>query len=321
VAIALGTVATASFMTRVWVLIGLSVLMTVGVYGLVAGIVKLDDIGEWLIRRAGDGGGAAAKLQRALGLGIVLSAPWLMKFLSVAGTVAMFLVGGGILAHGIPGTHDLLQHWSEEAAVVPVVGAPLAAVLHTLANLLVGVLAGSRIQAVVVLVNSQRSGAQVAPHRTRLMASVALRRPGASTTYESAQGLARLGLDAEIEEVLVELRADQVLRRQVDDGAFFAEQHLAGGLHPAEQQAVANGVRERQEVVISGGDSRKFSQHEVQLLDRVACDRRGVTAWLDPALVKASDLGFVHATLLLLCAPCSASTRPPRKCWSWAATF
>src|SRR4051812_15276615 len=112
VAIALGTVAEAAFLTRVWVLCGLSLLMTAGVYGLVAGIVKLDDVGAWLTQRSGSGTGAEAAVQRGLGLGLVRSAPWLMKALSVAGTIAMFLVGGGILWHGIPGTHHLLVHWS-----------------------------------------------------------------------------------------------------------------------------------------------------------------------------------------------------------------
>ena len=75
---------------------GIAVLMTVGVYGFVAGIVKLDDLGLWLSRR--DSGAA-----QALGRGILRAAPWLMKALSVAGTAAMFLVGGGILVHGRAG--------------------------------------------------------------------------------------------------------------------------------------------------------------------------------------------------------------------------
>ena len=77
VAIALGTVASAAFMTRLWVLVGLSLLMTVGVYGLVAGIVKLDDMGEWLMRRSQSASGVAASFQRGLGVGVVRSAPWL----------------------------------------------------------------------------------------------------------------------------------------------------------------------------------------------------------------------------------------------------
>jgi len=104
VAIALGTVATAPFATQVAVLVGLSILMTVGVYGLVAGIVKLDDLGLYLSRaEPGESPGARAKL----GVGIIKVAPYLMKALSVAGTVAMFLVGGGILTHGV----HAICHW------------------------------------------------------------------------------------------------------------------------------------------------------------------------------------------------------------------
>ncbi len=164
VAIALGTVASAAFMTRVYVLAGLALLMTVGVYGLVAGIVKLDDMGAWLTRRAEAGKGAAAAVQRGLGTGIVLSAPWLMKALSVAGTIAMFLVGGGILSHGIPGVHDLVHRWSESASHVPGVGGVLASVLPVLVDLLIGVLAGSIILAAVMLVKRLRGGAQATSH-------------------------------------------------------------------------------------------------------------------------------------------------------------
>jgi uncharacterized protein len=156
VAIALGTVATAAFMTRVWVLVGLALLMTAGVYGLVAGIVKIDDAGAWLTRRGDAGTGAAATFQRGLGLGIVRAAPWLMKGLSVAGTIAMFLVGGGILSHGIPGFHELVHHWSEAMAGVPGVGGVIAVILPTLIDLLTGILAGSVILAVVMLVKRLR---------------------------------------------------------------------------------------------------------------------------------------------------------------------
>jgi predicted DNA repair protein MutK len=105
IVITLGSVADAPFATRVAVLIGIALIMTAGVYGLVAAIVKLDDFGAFLTRRPG----AAAQ---AVGRAILRAAPWLMKFLSVAGTVAMFLVGGNILAHGIPPLH----HWVESVA-------------------------------------------------------------------------------------------------------------------------------------------------------------------------------------------------------------
>jgi predicted DNA repair protein MutK len=116
VVISLGTVAEAGFATRVGVLSGIAILMTIGVYGLVAGIVKLDDAGLYLSRRAN----AAA---RALGAAILRLAPWLMKGLSVAGTAAMFLVGGGILAHGLPFLHLADDaHWLASLAVAGATG-------------------------------------------------------------------------------------------------------------------------------------------------------------------------------------------------------
>lgn len=92
IAITLGTVSGAPFMTQVAVMVGIALAMTVGVYGLVAGIVKLDDLGLWLSRKA-------SRAAQAVGRGIVAAAPWLMKGLSVAGTAAMFLVGGLSLIH------------------------------------------------------------------------------------------------------------------------------------------------------------------------------------------------------------------------------
>ncbi len=140
VVIALGTVAAAPFGTRVAVLVGIALVMTLGVYGLVAGIVKLDDLGLYLSRREGAGAGA----QRALGTAILVAAPWLMRFLSVAGTAAMFLVGGGILAHGIPPLH----HWTEELQH----GQGLvASVAPTLVALLTGVVAGGLLVGVASL--------------------------------------------------------------------------------------------------------------------------------------------------------------------------
>lgn len=133
VVIALGTVATAPFATRVAVLVALSALMTVGVYGLVACIVKLDDLGQYLAKRSAEGGSALAG---ALGAGILRAAPWLMKGLGVAGTIAMFLVGGGIVTHAIPGLHDAVHHWSESLG-------GLGAVVPTLIDLLAGIVTGA----------------------------------------------------------------------------------------------------------------------------------------------------------------------------------
>ncbi len=110
IAITLGTVAESALGIQLAVLVGASLLMTVGVYGLVAGIVKLDDAGLWLLqlRRPGRRG----NLLRWLGKQLVRAAPWLMHGLSIAGTAAMFLVGGGILAHGIPG----VEAWTTSVA-------------------------------------------------------------------------------------------------------------------------------------------------------------------------------------------------------------
>jgi predicted DNA repair protein MutK len=137
ITIALGAVAGAGFAVQVGVLVGVAVLMTIGVYGLVAGIVKLDDLGLWLTRR----NGAAA---RRIGAGILRAAPWLMKTLSVAGTAAMFLVGGGILVHGVPALHHAVEGFAEGAGA-------LGAVLPALANMVIGVLAGAVVLAAVTL--------------------------------------------------------------------------------------------------------------------------------------------------------------------------
>lgn len=104
ITITLGAVADAEFAVQVMVLIGTAILMTAGVYGVVAGIVKLDDAGLLLSRATGTS--AFARFERALGRGILRAAPWLMKGLSIAGTAAMFLVGGGIVAHGIAPVHQ-----------------------------------------------------------------------------------------------------------------------------------------------------------------------------------------------------------------------
>ncbi len=142
IAITLGTVAAQSFLTQTAVLSGIAVIMTIGVYGLVAGIVKLDDFGLYLTLRSGE----HARVRRALGRGILVAAPYLMKFLSIAGTVAMFLVGGGILTHGIPAIH----HWIE--AFAKGLGSPLSAIAPTLLDGVVGMIAGAIVLAVVLVV-------------------------------------------------------------------------------------------------------------------------------------------------------------------------
>jgi len=108
IVITLGTLGQATFWVRVSVLIAIAIVMTVGVYGLVAAIVKLDDVGEWLLKSKRPG--FWGRTIRATGLGLFSSTPYLMRFLSIAGTAAMFLVGGGILAHGVPAIHHWIEH-------------------------------------------------------------------------------------------------------------------------------------------------------------------------------------------------------------------
>ncbi|MBW8362963.1 MAG: DUF808 domain-containing protein [Rhizobium sp.] len=142
IVITLGTVAAAAFGTQVAVLAGIAILMTIGVYGLVAGIVKLDDAGLYLSRRNGNG---FAGMQRSIGRGILRVAPYLMKSLSVLGTAAMFLVGGGILIHGLPGTHGILPALAHAAHAVPAIGSGLAAITPLLVNALAGIVAGGMV--------------------------------------------------------------------------------------------------------------------------------------------------------------------------------
>ena len=144
IAITLGTVQTSPFITQLTVLSTIAMVMTVGVYGLVAGIVKLDDGGLFLSQRTGTG--AWACLQRSTGRSILQIAPWLMKALSVAGTIAMFLVGGGILTHGITPLH----HWIEVLAVKT--GGLMEQIVPVLIDALVGVIAGALVLLAVTLV-------------------------------------------------------------------------------------------------------------------------------------------------------------------------
>jgi len=153
IVITLGTVAAVSFAIQVAVLTSIAVLMTVGVYGLVAGIIKLDDAGLYLSQRTGDG---IARAQRSLGRGILYAAPYLMKTLSVVGTAAMFLVGGGILVHGIPGTQGLVEAATHSAQTIPALGSMLAALTPLLIDALTGIIAGGLILGVMSAVRRLR---------------------------------------------------------------------------------------------------------------------------------------------------------------------
>ncbi|HRF88462.1 MAG: DUF808 domain-containing protein [Cellvibrionales bacterium] len=147
IVISLGTVKDAVFAMQVSVVCGIALLMTVGVYGLVAGIVKLDDAGLYLVKHAGTK--VLGKIKYGLGKALLLFAPKLMKSLSVIGTAAMFLVGGGILLHGIPAAHGIVHALEVALQAVPLLGIWLAALAPTLANLLGGIAVGGLVLAAV----------------------------------------------------------------------------------------------------------------------------------------------------------------------------
>jgi predicted DNA repair protein MutK len=149
IAITLGTVATAPFAQRVAVLAGIALIMTIGVYGLVAGIVKLDDAGLHLSRKTG--ATAVARIQRRLGGVILRAAPYLMKSLSIAGTAAMFLVGGGILTHGVPALHHAIESLALRA------GSLMGALVPLLANAAVGIATGAIVMSGVLLARRLRA--------------------------------------------------------------------------------------------------------------------------------------------------------------------
>ncbi|MGE8460301.1 MAG: DUF808 domain-containing protein [Pseudomonas capeferrum] len=133
IAITLGTVADAPLTQQIIVLSGIAIVMTIGVYGLVGGIVKLDDLGLWMTQKA-------SKLAQVVGNGILRAAPYMMKSLSVIGTAAMFLVGGGILVHGIGPLHHAIEAFSEGRG---------GALTGALLNGSVGIVAGAAVLAVV----------------------------------------------------------------------------------------------------------------------------------------------------------------------------
>ena len=147
IVITLGTVATQPFLKQLAVLVAIALIMTVGVYGLVGGIVKLDDLGMRLVR--------GGKLATAFGKAILAFAPRFMKFLSIAGTAAMFLVGGGILVHAIPALH----HMAEAAHAIPP-----GWLWENLFNAVVGIVAGALVLVVVKAVGKLRGGKPAAAH-------------------------------------------------------------------------------------------------------------------------------------------------------------
>ncbi len=143
IVITLGTVAAASMPKQLAVLAGIAIIMTVGVYGLVAGIVKLDDVGLHLHQAPDDAALVGAK--RGLGRAILAAAPYLMKGLAIAGTAAMFLVGGGILSHGVPPLFDAIKAMAQGAGA-------LGWLLAVLADAIVGIVAGALVLAAVTAI-------------------------------------------------------------------------------------------------------------------------------------------------------------------------
>lgn len=147
IVIALGTVQGAPLLTKFLVLSTIATVMTVGVYGLVAGIVKLDDLGFYLLKKEGDSFGQ--RFFRKAGKAILAFCPWLMKALSVVGTAAMFLVGGGIIVHGVPFLHHLVQEFAHLNNLIKIF-------LPTLFTLVVGFIVGAIVLAIVNTVNKIR---------------------------------------------------------------------------------------------------------------------------------------------------------------------
>ncbi len=149
IVITLGTVREETFLTRLGVLLAISIIMTVGVYGLVAIIVKLDDAGLFLSKR--EGLSARRRVERKVGAVLLVAAPFLMKFLSVAGTVAMFLVGGGIISHNSTWLHHISHHLAEILEHVPIIGGVLHFTFSGVFDIAVGLLAGAMALCVVEL--------------------------------------------------------------------------------------------------------------------------------------------------------------------------
>ncbi|ECI3695078.1 hypothetical protein DN187_23880, partial [Salmonella enterica subsp. enterica] len=136
VAITLGIVAQAPLLNQVLVLAGIALVVTIGVYGLVGIIVKLDDMGYWLAEKR-------SVLAQGVGKGLLIIAPWLMKALSIVGTLAMFLVGGGIVVHGIAPLHHAIEHFAQQQ------GAFMAHTIPAGLNLVLGFIIGAIVVALV----------------------------------------------------------------------------------------------------------------------------------------------------------------------------
>ena len=152
VVISLGTVATAAFGTKVMVLSVIAILMTIGVYGFVAMIVKIDDLGLYLTKQA-------SSAKQTIGRGLLAFAPKLMKTLTIVGTIAMFLVGGGIITHAVSSLHHLTEEAVDHVELIPSVGNIIGAITPTLINMLIGIIAGLAVVLVMKLIQTVRAKA------------------------------------------------------------------------------------------------------------------------------------------------------------------
>ncbi|USD39733.1 MULTISPECIES: DUF808 domain-containing protein [Ferrimonas] len=149
IVLTLGVVAAAPFMTQVATMSTIAVLMTIGVYGLVAVIVKIDDAGLYLSQRS-------TSVAQSFGRLLLAAAPKLMKSLSLIGTIAMFLVGGGILSHGVHLFSEWISEAAAETALIPAVGHIASALVPALLNGLIGMIAGFILVAIAHLVGKLR---------------------------------------------------------------------------------------------------------------------------------------------------------------------
>ena len=156
IVIALGTVKDAELAVRIGVVSLIAAVITVGVYGLVAGIVKLDDVGMHLMEKTGESGLVAA--QRRFGEMLLSFAPVMMKTLSVLGTAAMFLVGGGILVHGMPQLTALLHDVEHLAHDLPVAADLFSGIASLIFNGLAGLVAGGLLVGIQYLVKLVKPG-------------------------------------------------------------------------------------------------------------------------------------------------------------------
>ncbi|UJF20988.1 DUF808 domain-containing protein [Shewanella sp. OMA3-2] len=155
IAISLGVVAESDLMSQFLTLSVIAIVMTVGVYGLVAGIVKIDDLGFYLNKRQGEG--FLPRLARYIGLKLITLAPYLMKTLTVVGTVAMFMVGGGILTHGIHVVGISIEHAAAWVGQLEYAGGLLQILTPSILNALFGIAAGAMALAVMTLVQKVRA--------------------------------------------------------------------------------------------------------------------------------------------------------------------